>query len=139
MSLKYVDVPGVTKSKIKRTRLTYADKLAIIRRINEGVDKRIVAEQFRICESTVRKTLLKKKEVEEINKYELPTKKSAKSPDFPLIDSAVSTWFYQAREIGEEITGPLLSEKALEFWNIFISIGAIPESMQKKFIVSSAL
>jgi len=104
----------------KRARITYCDQLKITDKLDQGEASVDVANEFKVsaaCISRIKKKTKNKLRVFAIseNSKVLKKRKSLKTTTFPELEQALFTWFCQKRQMGEPISDPLLSEKALIF------------------------
>lgn len=99
----------------KRTTLTFAMKLEIIKRIEKGEKKSSVADAYSIPRSTL-STLLK-------NKSDIKVKAAGKhsdaqrvrEPNFEQVEKATHKWFMDVRARSIPVSGPMLQAKAKDF------------------------
>lgn len=98
-------------SKRKRVVISFADKLAAIKQVEEGCLLKTVAANYGVGVSTVSDWVKSKpKFLEQVVKN--GNRKTLKTSDFENVNEALFMWFTQQREKGMPLTGPLLQEKA---------------------------
>ncbi|RNA05594.1 jerky homolog-like [Brachionus plicatilis] len=105
----------------KRNRLDFLQKEEIIKKIRLGFGHVKVAGDFNIGISTVYKIWKNENNLAMYSEENpnSPLLKSLKGSDFPLVDQALKTWFFQERANNNFLSMPILSEKALQFYNMF--------------------
>jgi hypothetical protein len=98
-------------SKRKRVVISFAEKLAAVKQVEEGCLLKTVAANYGVGISTVSDWVKSKpKFLEQAVKNS--DRKTLKKSDFEKVNEALFMWFTQQREKGMPLTGPLLQEKA---------------------------
>ena len=113
-------------NKRKRVLLTIEDKIKVCKLVRQNVPKASIMLQYNIGKSTLndiireeKKFLDFKSEKEELGMIGAAKHtKKIKSGTFDKLDQALYIWFRQQREKGCPITGPILMEKASEFYRL---------------------
>ena len=99
--------------KIKRKRLTFKEKYEIIEDVKAGACKESTLSKYCISRRMYTKVINSERELlEKMKKYEYDEKKSSKTSTNIRLEAALITWFKQARERGDSISGPIIQEKA---------------------------
>lgn len=103
---------------LKRKRITYKDKITILKKIEEGISRDDILKTYEISKSCFYEIMKKKDDILILNKEEFRSKKNKRSPNDRTLEECLLTWFLQAREVGQSISGPILQAKALELNNL---------------------
>ena len=117
----------------KRRVLTLEKKLEVIQELKNGKSQRLVRTLYSIPKSTVADIW---KDREKIERYVISSDCSSlakrrcilREANFAKVDEACYVWFLQQRSKGAPVTGPILQEKALQFYSQFY-----PESEKDSF------
>ncbi|XP_033225262.1 jerky protein homolog-like [Belonocnema kinseyi] len=119
--------------KEKRKMLTIQQKIDILEKLEQGRKNRELCKEYGLCSSTI-STILRNKD--KIFQYfnELQNthgnarkKKIITAPDLEILDKIVYAWYCEKLTIGEPISGVLLREKALFFYQQLKDNGKIVE------------
>lgn len=103
-------------SEKKRTRLSYETKLDILKKLSDGAESRAVMQEYQISDGTLYRIRKNKENIVSLcNNYETKHKATNKTTEMPILEAAISMWFYQQRELGHPISGPMIQAKALHF------------------------
>ena len=99
-------------------------KLRALNRLDKGESVSAVAKDMGVGKSTIGDWKKKRTEIElwcvkRMCAETLKERKSMKEGDFNAVNEALYIWFRQTREKGRPISGPILQEKALEFYEEF--------------------
>ena len=103
--------------KRKRTSLSIAQKIDILKKLDCGISSKSVQQEYDIGASTVSDIKHAKDKIRSffqntIGSFETTGVFSRK---LPLLDNELYEWFVQQRSKGVSITGPMLQEKARSF------------------------
>ena len=109
--------------KRKRTTLSIAQKLDILKKLDSGFSSKSIQHEYDIGASTVSDIKHAKDKIRNFfqnttGSYETTgvfSRKAIAKPKLPLLDDALYEWFLQQRSKGVSITGPMLPEKARSF------------------------
>lgn len=100
--------------RIKRCSLTTTEKLRLITEIENGRNKREVAEEFGVGYSTVCGLLKDKMKILILGAAGRDVKR-LKAPKFEKVDRATADWFRTMKQKKVTVTGERLRAKAMEF------------------------
>lgn len=107
-----------TSKKRKHVTLTIEQKCEILDKIKEGISSTILAQQYNVGKATI--TDIKHKE-EKIRSFVINTekgpgaRKTLKTPENPLLEDALFTWFIEQRRKNVPLSGDILMQKAKFF------------------------
>ena len=107
--------------KRKRSVLTLEMKLNIVRALEKGTSQRVVGKKFSVAKLTVADIWKDRQKISDcIASSESPSyaKKRCiiRDAKYDLMDDACWKWFSQQRSKGAPVSGPLMQEKALSFF-----------------------
>lgn len=105
----------------KHVFVTMEQKLIALKRLDAGQSAKKIAQDFNVGKSTVGDWKKNRKEIEQWCTTQASTsgikkRKTMKKGGFEELSEALFLWFVQNREKGVPISGPLLKEKALQFY-----------------------
>ncbi|XP_023231971.1 jerky protein homolog-like [Centruroides sculpturatus] len=110
--------------KRKQVNMSMEQKLRALKRLDKGESVSAVAKDLGVGKSTIRDWKKKRTEIESwcvsrMCTETLKERKSMKESDFNEVSEALYIWFRQTRKKGTPISGPILQEKALKFYEEF--------------------
>lgn len=106
------------RNRKERKCLKLRQKLDLIEDRQKGISTDSLVIKYGITKSTVNKIIQNRAALEEQSqKCSTSEAKKHTSEKFETINKAVLRWFFSARKSGVAISGPLITEKALEFAN----------------------
>lgn len=122
--------------KRKQVNVSMEQKLAALKRLDKGESVSAVANDLGVGKSTIGDWKKKRTEIESwcvkrMCTETLKERKSMKESDFNEVNEALYIWFRQTREKGTPISGPILQEKALRFYE------EIKKDNNPKFVAST--
>lgn len=99
-------------------------KLSALKQLDKGESVSKVAMEYGVGKSTIGDWKRKRAEIEawcvkRVCSETLKERKNMKESEFSEVSEALHLWFRQAREKGTPISGPILQEKALQFYEMF--------------------
>ncbi|KAH9382551.1 hypothetical protein HPB48_008939 [Haemaphysalis longicornis] len=100
----------------KRTSLTFATKLEIIRRVEKGEQKSSVAAAYNIPRSTLSTLLKTKGDIRaKAGQSQHCGARRVRKPAFQDVERSLHRWFLDARARNIPVSGPMLQQKAKDF------------------------
>lgn len=100
----------------KRTSLTFATKLEIIRRVEKGEQKSSVAAAYNIPRSTLSTLLKTKGDIKaKAGQSQHCGARRVRKPAFQDVERSLHRWFLDARARNIPVSGPMLQQKAKDF------------------------
>ena len=100
--------------KTKRQRLSYKEKYELIQEVKAGVPKDSTLIKYHISDRMYNRVVQSEPELlEKMKNHEFENKKSSKTTGNTCLEAAVITWYKQARDRGDPLSGPIIQEKAL--------------------------
>lgn len=96
--------------------LTVQQKLEILKKVDDGIKKKIIAAEYDIPASTLSTIIKNKQHIRSFaSKLTQPANFKRNRVSNKNVNSAVFKWFVSTREKNIPVSGPLLQEKALEY------------------------
>ncbi|XP_033222471.1 jerky protein homolog-like [Belonocnema kinseyi] len=106
-------IAKMPKAVIKRKRLTFEEKYQLLRVVKAGASKQYVLQKYGVSETMYRKLLSRETDLNnKVESYEYQNKKSSRTCSDVRLDAAIFEWFKQARDRGDQVSGPIIQEKA---------------------------
>ena len=97
----------------RRQRMSYKEKYELIQEVRAGASRKSIMSKYHITSRMYNRVIDSEPEVlEKVKKFEFETKKSSKTSNYICLDAGMITWFKQARDRGDPITGPIIQERA---------------------------
>lgn len=128
------------KRKRKKVVVSLEEKYAAIRRLDAGESAVVIAADFGVGKSTVTGWKQNRAEIEAWcsshagpSREQMVKRKSMKKSEHEEVSEALFMWFVQNREKGIPLSGPLLREKALHFYE---KLEKQPDNDDDKFTAS---
>lgn len=114
----------MTEKKRKQIIVTMEMKLDALKRLDKGESVNKIALDFGVGQTTIGGWKKKRSEIESwcvkrICTESLKERKNMKGGEYEKVSEALYVWFRQHRENGTPISGPILQEKALKFYEEF--------------------
>ena len=99
--------------KTKRRRFSFKENYELIKEVKAGAPKEFTLNKYCITDRMYNRVIdSDSKVIVNVRSYEFKKTKSSKTSANTYLDAAVLTWFKQARDIGDPISGPIIQEKA---------------------------
>ncbi|XP_050523014.1 jerky protein homolog-like [Daktulosphaira vitifoliae] len=109
--------------KRKKVLLSIQDKLELINDIKKGTSKKQISLKYGIGESTVRDIFKQKDKLMKFasasdNNSSMKKRKTMKTSTYKELDAALLQWINQVRSEGTPVSGPIVSAKAKQFFEM---------------------
>ena len=93
--------------------MSFKEKYELIKEVKAGAPKEFTLNKYYITNRMYNRVIdSEPKVIVKVKSYEFEKKKSSKTSANIHLDAAVLTWFKQARDSGDAISGPIIQEKA---------------------------
>lgn len=107
---------SLTMSKRKRTILSLGDKVRILEKIENGKQRKDIAEEYGIGKTTVHDIIKNKENIRRFvssnKRYKLESRCLMREAQLEGLEKRLYDWFLEKRTLNVPISGPLLTEKA---------------------------
>lgn len=106
-------------AKQRRHSLTIQEQKVIVERLEAGEQNVALAEEFKVCPSTISRIKNRAGKIKEfaknVQEQRVSSRKRARASRNVAVDDALYTWFSQKRSQGQPISGPMLCAKVQYF------------------------